>query len=89
MARVIPISRARSELTTLIVEVEDHHEHLVLTRNGRPVAKIMSVAEYEALQETLDVLADTGALGDLRASAEDVKAGRVVNWKKGSSSPDR
>ncbi len=38
---------------------------------------LMSIAELEALQETIEVLGDRGALEDLRASQEDVEAGRV------------
>lgn len=81
MARTVPFSQARSELTRLLDEVEKQHEHLVLTRNGRPAAVLMSVAEYEALQETLEVLADADALADLRASEDDVRAGRVDDWE--------
>jgi antitoxin YefM len=81
MARTVPFSQARSELTRLLDEVENQHEHLVVTRNGLPVVVMMSVAEYEALQETLDVLGDEAALDDLRQSEEDVLAGRVTDWE--------
>ena len=81
MARTVPFSQARSELTALVDDVERLHEHVVLTRNGRPSVVVMSMAEYEALQETLEVLADSGALDDLRASERDVAQGRVADWE--------
>jgi antitoxin YefM len=81
MARTVPFSQARSELTALVDDVERLQEHVVLTRNGRPSVVVMSMAEYEALQETLEVLADPGALDDLRASERDVAQGRVVDWE--------
>jgi antitoxin YefM len=89
MARTVPFSQARSELTTLLDEVETRHEHLVLTRNGRPAAVLMSVAEYEALQEALEVLADADALDDLQVSEGDVRAGRVIDWEDVKRRPRR
>jgi antitoxin YefM len=81
MARIVPFSQARSELTALVDDVERLQEHVVLTRNGRPSVVVMSMAEYEALQETLEVLADPGARDDLRASERDAAQGRVTDWE--------
>jgi antitoxin YefM len=36
---------------------------------------LISVAEYESMQETLDLLSDDEALADLRQSREDFAAG--------------
>jgi len=80
MARVVPFSEARAHLTDLLDEIEAIHQHVVITRNGRPAAVVIAEDEYEAILETLDVLADEGALADLRASEADVKAGRLIEW---------
>ena len=80
MARTIPFSQARSRLTALFDEVERQHEHVVVTRTGRPAAVLMSLDEYEALQETLEVLADPRAMEDIKRSEADVRAGRVYSW---------
>lgn len=80
MARSIPFSQARSKLTELFDEVQRQHEHVIVTRNGRPAAVLMSLQEYEAIQETLEVLADPQAMDDIRRSEADVRAGRVYNW---------
>ena len=79
MARVVPFTEARARLTELLDEVESTHEHVVITRNGRPAAVVLSQEEYEALEETLEVLQDDEALSALRESAEDVKAGRLFS----------
>jgi len=81
MARTVPFSEARADLSALLDDVERVHDHVVVTRNGRPAVVVMSVAEYEALQETIEVLADPGALEDLRVSELDRAAGRVVEWE--------
>ena len=80
MAKTVPFSEARARLTDLVDEVEQKHEHVFITRNGRPAAVVMSTDEYEALQETLEVLQDEEAMEALRRSDEDVAAGRVYAW---------
>jgi prevent-host-death family protein len=77
MAKIVPFTEARSNLTELLDEVEDRHEHVLITRNGRPAAVILSADEYESLEETLEVLDDKELLEALKRSDQDVKAGRL------------
>ena len=69
----VPFTEARARLTELLDEVNERHEHVVITRNGRPVGVVLSNDEYEALAETLDVLKDDEALEALRESEADVR----------------
>ena len=69
-------------LTELLDDVESVHEHVVITRNGRPAAIVMSQAEYDSLIETLEILGDQKLMVDLAASDEDVAAGRMVPWEE-------
>jgi antitoxin YefM len=77
MARIIPVTEARARLTELLDDVEARHEHVVITRQGRPAAIVVSPQEWDAIEETLDVLQDEDALAALRESEKDVKAGRL------------
>jgi prevent-host-death family protein len=79
MARIIPFTEARSRLTEILDEVEARHEHVVITRNGRPAVVVLSLEEYDALEETLEILEDEDALAALRESAEDVREGRLFS----------
>ncbi len=79
MAKVVPFTRARAELSELLDEVEARHEHVVVTRNGRPVAIVLSTEEWEAIEETLEILQDEEALEALRESEADVQAGRLTS----------
>jgi antitoxin YefM len=40
---------------------------------------LISVAEYESMQETLDILSDEETLADLRQSREDFAAGDIID----------
>jgi len=79
VARIVPFTEARAHLTELLDDVENRHEHLVITRKGRPAAIVVSPDEWDAIEETLAVLQDEQALADLRESEEDVKAGRLFS----------
>ncbi len=82
MAKTIPFSEARARLTALLDEVEQKHEHVVITRNGRPAVVVLATEEYEALHETLEILDDEETMKALLRSDEDVAVGRVSNWSE-------
>jgi antitoxin YefM len=77
--RIVPFTEARAKLTQLLDDVEERHEHVVITRKGRPAAVVVSPEEWEALEETLEVLQDEETLAALRESEEDVQAGRLFS----------
>ena len=77
MAKSVPFTEARAGLSRLMDEVEQIHEHVVITRKGRPAAVLLAAAEYDSLQETLEVLSSDDTMEALRESATDVAAGRV------------
>lgn len=82
MAKTLPLSEARAKLSELIDDVENRHEHIVITRKGRPAAVLVPSHEYDALEETLEVLGDDDLLAALRESERDVKAGRLKSLAK-------
>jgi antitoxin YefM len=77
VARIVPFTEARARLTQLLDEVETRHEHLIITRKGRPAAVVLSPEEWDSIEETLEILQDEATLGDLRESELDVRAGRL------------
>jgi len=78
MAKTVPFTEARARLSELLDELEARHEHVVITRNGRPAAVLVSAEEQEIMEETLEILQDEELLAALRESEEDVKEGRVT-----------
>ena len=77
MAKVVPLTEARARLSELLDELERRHEHVVITRNGRPAGVLVPAEEQEALEETLEILQDEEVLDALRESEEDAKSGRL------------
>ena len=72
---IIPITEAKARIAELADRVAREHDHFTITRNGRADVMLISVAEYESMHETLDILGDDETLADLRQSREDFTAG--------------
>ena len=77
MSRYVPITKAKNDLLELIRQVVDGDESVAVTKNGVPAAVILSVAKYEGLLETLDILSDETTTKSLRIS---IRQGRKGKW---------
>jgi antitoxin YefM len=74
----IPLADVKARLSAVLDEVRDTHERVVITRNGRPEAVILSVADLDALEETLDILATPGALEQIRQAEDEIARGEAI-----------
>ena len=73
-----PLRQVRDHFSDVVDRVERHHERVTVTRNGRPVAVLISPDDLAELEETLDVLSDPEALADIREADAAYVEGDVV-----------
>ncbi len=66
MAKTLPISEVKMTLAELIAGLESGDEEAIITRNGRPAAVLVTTEAYEALRETLAILAHPEALAQIQ-----------------------
>lgn len=79
MAEVtLPLAEIKKRLSEIVDGVEKRHDRVVLTRNGRPAAVILSPEDLEALEETLEILSDPKAMREIRRAERAIEAGDVV-----------
>lgn len=76
MARILPISYVKARLPELVNGVAEREEEIIVTRNGRPAAMLVSYAEYERLKDTLEVLSDPDLMSQIRKSLGEIAAGK-------------
>ena len=53
-----PMSEFRTGIASFLKQVHDTKRPLVITQHGKGVAVLLDVAEYEAMQEKLELLED-------------------------------
>jgi antitoxin YefM len=78
VSKTVPVRELRTHLADLLDEVADRREHVTVTRRGRPAAVLVPVDEYEALEETAEILSDEDALAAIRRGLDDLAAGDLV-----------
>ena len=64
--KTLSLSEVRMKLSALVDEVRDRDEEIVITRNGAPVAVLVSSAEFESWRETTAMLLDPASLAEIR-----------------------
>lgn len=67
---VEPLRTVRDHLSEFVDRVEREHERIVLTRNGRAAAVLISPEDLAELEETVSVLSDPAAMADIREADE-------------------
>jgi len=73
-----PLRSVRDHLSEFVDRVEHEHERIVLTRNGRAAAVLVSPEDLAELEETIEVLSDPQALADIREADEAYARGDVL-----------
>jgi antitoxin YefM len=79
MSETLPLAEIKAHLSEIVDRIEREHERIVLTRNGRPAAVIMSPGDLAAIEDTLELLSDPAAMAEIRAGQSDIAAGRAVS----------
>jgi antitoxin YefM len=78
MAKTVPVRELRSNLSSLLDDVSDRRDHVLVTRNGTPAAALVPIDEYEALEETAEVLSDPDALSALEEGLAEIERSETL-----------
>ena len=76
MSKTMPISEVKTRLPELVSGVEEREDEIVVTRNGKPAAVLVSYDEYARLKETLDILSDPVSMRQIAQSKRFYAKGR-------------
>lgn len=82
-----PLSEFRAGVTSFIKQINETRRPLVITQRGKGVAVVLDVAEYEAMQEKIELLeemrtAEAQLASGLGVSNEDARAQVLGRFKK-------
>lgn len=74
----MPLADIKARLSAVLDDVTRTHERVVVTRNGRPEAVILSVDDLAAIEETIEVLGTPGLPAALDAASAEIDSGQWV-----------
>jgi len=72
--KTLPLSEVKMKLSALIEKVSDTDEEIIITKNGRPAAVLVSPDEFESWKETIAVRADAGLMKEIRKGLKALRA---------------
>ena len=75
--KTLPLSEVKAKLSSLIDEVQDRDEEVTITRNGRPVAVLVSADEFDSWKETVSIRADAALMEEIRQGLAALEAGNA------------
>jgi prevent-host-death family protein len=76
MSDTLPLSSVKAHLSELVDRVEGQHDRVVLTRNGKPAAVLISHDDLESLEETLSILSDPALMAQIHESEQALADGK-------------
>lgn len=79
--KTIPLSEAKARLSRLVDDVARRDERVLITRNGRAAAVLMSADELEGLEETLAIMSDPDLMAQIRRNVQAFDRGTAMVYE--------
>ncbi|MDH3603836.1 MAG: type II toxin-antitoxin system Phd/YefM family antitoxin [Candidatus Tectomicrobia bacterium] len=76
--KILSLSEAKMKLSALVEALQTDDEEVIITKNGRPAAVLVSPNEYESWQETQRVLSDAELMAEIQQGLEALKEKHVA-----------
>ena len=81
--KILPFVEARAKLSLLVDRVAAMDEEILITRNGRPAAVLVSPDEYEGWQETRAIRSDRELMREIRRGLRGLrKKGKIYTLEE-------
>jgi antitoxin YefM len=71
--KTLPLSEVKMKLSALVDQVETTDEEVIITRNGRPAAVLVSPDDYESWKETVAVKSQPGFIEEIKDGLQQLK----------------
>jgi len=71
--KALSVSEAKMKLSGLIETINATDEEIVITKNGRPAAVLVSPEEFESLKETIAIRSDLSLMKEIKKGLRTLK----------------
>ena len=75
--KTLSLSEAKMKLSGLIDALNTTEEEIIITKNGRPAAVLVSPEEYDSWKETLAIRSDMALMKEIKKGLKALKGKRV------------
>jgi len=75
--KTLSLSEAKMKLSWLIEVLNTTEEEIIITKNGRPAAVLVSPEEYDSWKESLAVRSDLALMKEIKKGLKALKKKRV------------
>jgi prevent-host-death family protein len=75
--KTLSLSEAKMKFSSIVDMVSSTDEEIVITKNGRPAAIIISPDEYESIKETANIRSDAALMKEISRGLKSLKAKRA------------
>lgn len=78
MSDTLPLATVKARLSEIVTRVAREQDRVVITRNGRPAAVLISPDDLESLEETLVIMSDPDLMAAVKEGHEEAARGDLV-----------
>ena len=71
--QTLSLSEVKMKLSELVEKVHSTDEAIVITKNGRPSAVLVSHDEFESWKETLEIISDQDMMDEIKQGLATLK----------------
>ena len=75
--KTLPISEAKMKLSALVDQVHGSDIEIVITKNGKAVAVLVSADEFESWKETIAISSDPALMHEIKSGLTALKKRRT------------
>jgi len=76
----VPVTKAKTMLLDMVRKIRDSDDAIAITKNGIPEAVLISMAKFDGLLETLEILSDEKAMKSIRKSIQEADKGMWLDY---------
>jgi antitoxin YefM len=78
MMKTLSLSEAKMKLSELVDRVHSTDEEVVITKNGRPAAVLVSPGEFESWKETIEILSSSDWRAEIKKGLAALRKGSKI-----------
>lgn len=75
--KTLSLSEAKMKLSGLVEAVNTTDEEVLITKNGRPAAVLVSPDEFESWKETVYIKSSQSLMADIQKGLKDIKKAKT------------